>query len=497
MHNFDIKINLNNIYDKLFLQRFKFIIALLSYLLVYGFEVTHFTLSIDEEFFDNFRQTVSLGRWGHALLRLYLLPEPYVPFFSAILCLIILSFSAVISSSYLKLSKVASYSFIIMLVALPQLAYQIQFENQVDTIALAILFSSISPHVFSSRLKFKRTAFVLLSIFSLSIYQSIFFYGFSLFLASLILKSIRNEIRFREIFIQIFSYILLIVIAIVINAIIAKYISLITDIPQSSYLSAMIGWGKSSFLQTLSLSFLYIKEYVTFNTFYGLNSFSWTSFLLGVMSLKLLIQKHKKALLIISLSIFLFISSFSLIIVFGAWVAPRAMIQLPLIFAALFVIVCEVFNVKRLACFLSLVFLCVGASSSNRLFYSDYMARESDKQMARQIISQIYTQIPDFNINKTPVFFYGAYSPDNEWKIKKSDVFGASFFEWDGGNNIRIHGFFNINNIANFIMVDSAQKKALINAARNIPTWPNRESVQFIDGAVLVKIGNELSSVNL
>ena len=45
-----------------------FIAALISYCFVYGFELTHFTLSIDEEFRNNFLQTLMLGRWGHAFL---------------------------------------------------------------------------------------------------------------------------------------------------------------------------------------------------------------------------------------------------------------------------------------------------------------------------------------------------------------------------------------------------------------------------------------------
>ncbi|MFT8642246.1 MAG: glucosyltransferase domain-containing protein, partial [Acetobacter orientalis] len=132
-----------------------FIASVLSYFFVYGFEITHFTLSIDEEFLNNFTHTVSLGRWGHALLKKYLLPEPYIPFFSITFCLLTLSISATLSTYYLRLNRLLSYVFVIMMAALPQMAYQIEFENQVDTIAISFLLSTLSNIVFEHRSRFR------------------------------------------------------------------------------------------------------------------------------------------------------------------------------------------------------------------------------------------------------------------------------------------------------------------------------------------------------
>ncbi|RYZ11630.1 MAG: hypothetical protein EOO24_05810 [Comamonadaceae bacterium] len=96
--------------DPVFLRKLGicFLIALASYAFVHGFELTHFTLSIDEEPLDNFGQTLSAGRWGHALLKRHLLPEPYLPFLTMALSLILLSMAAALSAVHLRLDTLRS-----------------------------------------------------------------------------------------------------------------------------------------------------------------------------------------------------------------------------------------------------------------------------------------------------------------------------------------------------------------------------------------------------
>ncbi|HEI3734961.1 TPA: glucosyltransferase domain-containing protein, partial [Escherichia coli] len=138
------QIDFNGICNKVMEYKSCFIAAFLCYCVVYGFELTHFTLSIDEEFGDNFFQTIMLGRWGHGLLKHYILPEPYVPFFTTIISIAFLSIAAGLSAMYLKLGRTHSLAFVIMLASLPQLAYQLEFANQSDTIGVALIFSAAS-----------------------------------------------------------------------------------------------------------------------------------------------------------------------------------------------------------------------------------------------------------------------------------------------------------------------------------------------------------------
>ncbi|WP_146001302.1 hypothetical protein [Pantoea endophytica] len=77
------------------------LVSLTSYVIMYGFELTHFTFSVDEDFYDNFYHTIELGRWGHAFLREFLLPEPYVAFFTMAISLIIVSIATSLAAIYL------------------------------------------------------------------------------------------------------------------------------------------------------------------------------------------------------------------------------------------------------------------------------------------------------------------------------------------------------------------------------------------------------------
>ena len=67
---------------------FSFLSALIIYIFIFGFELTHFSLSIDEEFNNNILHTVAIGRWVHALYKASIYPEPYKPFYTEILTFI-------------------------------------------------------------------------------------------------------------------------------------------------------------------------------------------------------------------------------------------------------------------------------------------------------------------------------------------------------------------------------------------------------------------------
>jgi len=477
-----------------------FFIALFSYVLVYGFELTHFTLSIDEEFFDNFTQTMMLGRWGHALIRHYLLPEPFVPFFTTALCLIFLSFAAVLSALYLKLNKYQSAAYIVMLAALPQLAYQIQFSNQSDTVALSILFSTLSLFTLDAHRLKGYVQFIVLTIASLSIYQSVFLFAASLLCVRFTILAIRKETELFQLVKKTAIYIGLTLVALILNSLLSKLCAYYYNVPTSSYLTSMIGWGKLSPGEIIFTVGSYIYNCFTFNAPFGMNALPFTLFWMMAICL-LALRKRSQFFLILTLCIVTIASCFIMNVILGAWLPPRTMIQAPVIFAGLFaaVLVSTGFILDRHKIFISCIpaiFLISGAISSNKLFYSDYMAREADAHFSLQIIDTIYSKYPDFDIKTTPVFFYGSYTPANAWRLAGADAFGASFFEWDGGNNSRIYAWLKSANIADFVHPDAEEVARASKFGNELPAWPNRGSVFLHDGVMIVKIGPQLSPYN-
>lgn len=471
-----------------------FLSALFSYIFVYGFELTHFTLSIDEEDVNNFDQTIRFGRWGHAFLKDLVFPEPYTPYYSLALGIFFLSMSSFLASKFLKLELWLAIPFVIMISALPQMAYQLEFSNQAETISLAILVSVCSLFFINSLSLSRAFLFVLLNILSLSIYQSVFLYSASLFLISLTLLAMKGEVNFRECLVKISIYSILASLAILINSTLAKAVANHYGFEVSN-LSQMVGWGRQAPGEVIITIILFMKSFFNGTAKYGLNSFAFT-LVPVIVIFGYAIKNNRNAILVTSLSIVSILSAFLLCFALGSVMAPRTLIQMPVIFAGLFSCMAYAIKINKVSLIISLFFLCVGTCASSKLFYSDYMARESDKILATQVIQTVYNKYPDFDVDNTPVFFYGSFTPINNFKLQNSDIFGASFFSWDGGNNKRMYRYLSAANIANLKKPNSSQVDMARDSGSSMPSWPNRGSVSMVDGVVIVKLSNQLSPYN-
>lgn len=472
-----------------------FSVALLAYLVVYGFEITHFSLSIDEEPRNNFAQTLSAGRWGHALLREYLLPEPYVPFFTTVFSVVTLSISGSLSAIFLRLGRSVSVPYLIMLAALPQLSYQLEFSNQADTVAISMFFSVASLFMLRNISILKSIFFVILTVCSLSVYQSIFLYSASIICVWMAIRCTKKEINFISSLKIIILFILLTALSLIINSFLAKNVAGYFGVMQSDYLSSMIGWGKRGNGEVLSSLWRFIRDYLTFKAAYGLNAFPFCIIWL-VGSIVLAFKNKYNVVLTLFYCLAALLSAFLLNIAIGSSMPPRAMTQIPVVFAGLFAIFLTMLQKKHIGLIISVLFLINGSAASNSLFYSDYMARVSDRAFSERLIARIYSEIPSFNVEDNPVFFYGSYSPKNNWKIPTADVFGSSFFEWDGGNNRRMYQYLETANIIQFKIPNPAQVSKAIDDAKDMPEWPAANSVQLKDGVVIVKLSNKLSPYN-
>lgn len=471
-----------------------FFIALVSYLFAYGFELTHFTLSIDEEYLDNFAGTVSFGRWGHALLREYILPEPYIPFFTTAISIVSLSLCATLSARLIGLQGVPAICFAMLIVGIPQVAYQMSFSNQSDTVSIAFLFSAIAVYFTRNLSKLGFVSLSVILVIPASIYQSVLFYAVSLLLLSLLFNVIYKDYSFRDVAYRLLFMFFALVVAVIINSIMARFIQSFYGIASSDYLTNMITWGKKDTEYLVIQLYRMVIRSLTFNNYTGLNGFSLS--ILSCVLLAIYTLKCKSKPIIAFLVVGSLISPFFLPFLTGTELSPRTSTQLPLIFAGLSAIVITLSGVTLLPLALSVIVLICGASVSNRLFYSDYMARKSDVMNAERMMTIAHLKFPEFDYKRNPVFFYGAFTPVNNWNIDKTNVFGASFFDWDGGNNRRIYAFFSVTNIANMRKPDNDQKNKSIAYAKDKPAWPSSEAVMMNDGVLIIKLGDKLNRYN-
>lgn len=470
-----------------------FIVSILACLLVYGFEITHFTLSIDEEFKNNINHTVSMGRWGHAFLKAFIFPEPFIPFFTTIISLVILSLSSAMISSTLQLKLSSAIVFSILYIGLPQFAYQLQFTNQSDTLAISILLSTSSIYLIS-RKKDRLRSFVIPIILicsSISIYQSIIFFPITLFIAHIILDLVRNGRR-KTLLPDSLKFSCIMLLSAVLYSFITRFIQWIYGSKSDSYFFNMIGWLNSDITTAAKNTFRVIFSYLSFDAPYGINTFSLVTPL--IIAILFSIVRSKNKLDLMALFVLFVLSGFAMNIIIGGFLPARAMTSLPLIFAFVGMFFCEVIKSKTIKILLPLLVLYYGSIASNALFYADYISFNRDYRISSNIIYDIEKQEGISLLKPTKIYFFGGLEMPPIDKPKNSDMFGSSFLNWDGGNSARIAAFMNTNEIANIAPVKYDSVISHKNKIYEAPTWPLDGSIMKFDDIIVVKLGNNPGS---
>ena len=65
---------------------------------------------------------------------------------------------------------------------------------------------------------------------------------------------------------------------------------------------------------------------------------------------------------------------------------------------------------------------------------------------------------------------------------------GASFFEWDDGNPLRMVRYMNLVGYPQYVPVAIDQRPRFASVYQEMPIWPMEGSVKLLDGVVLVKL---------
>ncbi|MEB7537151.1 glucosyltransferase domain-containing protein [Pantoea anthophila] len=464
-----------------------FISSLSVLFIVYFFELTHFTLSIDEEFSNNIAHTISMGRWGHALLKSTIFPEPFIPFYTEILSLVILALSCSVISKTLGLNTQQSVFFSILYSALPQFAYQLEFSNQSDTLATAVLLSSVSTYLTLRKKGFLLSIItpVIALTFSVSIYQSIIFLPVSI-IASYICYAIANnksDLTFKNI---VFKPVIVMIVAAAAYSLLTKIIQWHFGKSSESYFLNMIGWIHQPANETIKSIVAFIIDYFSFNAPYGLSIYTFSLLFLVVMFVSPI--KNRFVFLLSAAAVIL--SPFLMNVIIGGFLPPRAMNCLAISFAASGVILFTLYAEKKILWAVPVIVLLYGTASSSKLFYTDYLSYNQDYNVSSFIANDIYKYVGTPPDRPVRIYFYGALNVDSVDKPANHDMFGSSFLNWDAGNSARISAFMNATAIAKIIPASFDEIKPEIEKINSAPLWPAKDSVFKINNVVVVKLGS-------
>ncbi|WIX33799.1 glucosyltransferase domain-containing protein [Salinicola sp. JS01] len=476
-------------------------------LLVYGYPLTHFSLPIDGEFADNFAQTIAFGRWGHSLLRAWLLPEPFTPFFTLLVALLALSLAATLGARLLRLSGAGALLFTTLLVGFPQLAYQFEFINQADTLAIGYLLGIASVWLFVNALALRgapRWGGLLLAtgcyVYAIGIYQSLVVIPPLMLLGRLAFieagtdasgDDARPRIAPRQGLAQLAGFALLSLVALALYVAITRWTQAHFAIAGSSYLAGFVnlGLGPWAYLHAVTAQ---LAQGLGGRQNFGLASFALASaaaaLLLATALLRWRTLGAGRSAYRWLLTLGMLLLPFVFCLTSRYALPPRIFVATSLSLALLVTLALYRRDPRWLLGLAALLLLIHGARVS-QLFASDAAVRQADVLMANRIATALYLQYPDFDPARTPVYFHGGIANDSVHKLPRSDVFGSSFFAWDGGNNIRLRLFFRYYGIGDWRNADRDETRRALHQVEAMPIWPNPGAIQRHDGVMIVKLG--------
>lgn len=473
-------------------------IVLASILCLYGYELFCFTLSIDEELYsfspDTWRGWISQGRWGMALINAILPPISAIPFVSTLIFGCGLALSALNFATLLKLDCEKSVFFCLLFIAFPTWPHVAEFNTLSFGVGIGLVAMSMGMRLALEDSLLSFVLSILLLSFSMAVYQAFSIFIVIVFLFVSLLGYVADTISGSKWkFIR--KSILIIVLATFTTMLVQGAVYAFFDIAANGYIGQFVRVQDYITAFRASLVIVIAKSVRLFigkdQIYLGWGMLITSLPLFGVFIYltKIFRVDLKNALSDLMLLVLILCAAVLPIFISVAAIPARGLIYIPFIAAAFGSIAVSTAS-SRMTQVLTRgwLFAAVLASIyiSNQLFYWDYLARVQDQQTALSI-SQRLDNLRK-NDGAIPFTVIGALQP--QLPVKKIEVFGASFFEWDGGNINRINAYMKIIGIRNIapVAIGSVSVEQL-EKAEKMPIWPSTDSVGWVDNVVFVKLG--------
>lgn len=512
--SYNSQINYSSIIQEYFKKNKEIIIySLLIAIFSYGYELFNFSLSIDEEV-DSFQIASSntiylvVGRWGLFYLNQLINPQSVIPYLPTLIALICIAFSSVLFISSEKGNLTSKLIFSIIFISHPIHSYYLAFNTSgmYYTIGMvAILFGYLAFKELIKDEKFVLKYFsisILMLVFALSIYQALL--SFFIVLIIFYLFNLYSEInentnlKFKKTFVY---FLLVSGISLFIYKffdILLRYLILGKNyIYKTEYLDTFIGWGKQSFFEIFNVLINLTKGYfLDLDSNIGIIGVSSKFVILLIPFIiffifKFKISALKKILLTLILTSFI-LAPFTIMYINGAPLPTRALMSFPFMIAILWWY--AYINVKPILKKIMIILVCFilinNTYINTRLFYASYTSWQADRDIANRIIERIYNLNPPIKQGKISVSFFGNYKQEQNVLFLKSDVHGASFFNWGEESNFRIKSFYKTIGINELEIIRHSKLSQYTNKIKLLPCWPEKGSVALFNDVVIVKLSN-------
>ncbi len=502
-------LNLSNIDDAVFVK----LLVLFSLgvaLFIYGYEITNFSLSADEEFYafgsEGWLLWISQGRWAMGVLT-YLLPEmSRLPFLPTLLFAVGLGLSAVIFSMVFTRRRESAIVFIGIFVTSPIWLHIGEFNTLSWGFSLGLLATSFAAKFINAGgTKNAIIAGICIS-FALAVYQALFI----MYLVVVLLIGIKKEwgmaanqnSNFFDRNKSLFSDIVIsLTIAVVVYFLLHQFFIYLSD-SNLTYLNRYVNLTEYTDERSKAAVIRVINEAKGFllgtdPTFLGVGTASLLLVWLG--ALVVLKKQFNRNVAIVTkiyvllLSIGVLLLTILLIIISAGYIPTRALISFPLLYAVLAAMAFQYKKGQRILWIIFFIALFINSYIANSLFYADHLARQRDLVMATRMIDRIEEVGRDAFGETIPIAIIGQWQHELGGPAHRVELFGGSFFELNGGNIHRIAAYLRYLGSQRLFKVRITKVRDELDQIKLHPSWPAKESVFLTEHAVIIKLDDELS----
>lgn len=459
-----------------------FLILFSFSIVVYGFYIFNSTLNIDGEFVDNFHQTIELGRWFHAILRKYILPEPFMVIFTPLIAVFVLTLSSVIICRVFRLKGIDAYIASMLFISFPQFSYQLEFLNQADTFTIAILACSLSAYFVIYRGWCAFVVSCLLLVSAIGIYQTAISYFWVVCFGYIYIRFCfyDNKAGLLKIVSKVFFSTL---ISACLYTIVSLWCKNYYGIRSGNYVNNYIYIGSG-----YDYAFSVLKGWFKF--ILGLKytgEIGYAIIFIGMISLAFKKGLGNKYKIIVGGGVIASIPAF-LMLISGGGIPARVFVGSSAALFVIFVALSKIYTgnfFKMIVCgiiILNSVFV-------NYLFFKDYAVRKNDLKDAYLWIN--YMSEHHIACDADSVMYIHGASHKNNLLGVRADTFGQSFFSWDNGNYFRMVAFLRYYNLCYAETAGENEVKMVMPYVKNMPNWPQNGSINKFGNIIVIKLSDE------
>ena len=482
------------------------ILIVIFTIMTYGIKIFNYSISIDTEKLINeynwqLDTWASFGRFGLVFTKKLFGLNPfnaYISCFMMVVAMIVfgITWSYVINYFSFEKSKksIITAVFPIIFITAPLFTEQFNFILQSFEVAFAIILCSIAVFCISKwTINSKNNIYLIISlvcmVWGFGTYQSIVLLHISGVLACYILIYIakkKGNVKLDKNYfgLAVLKYSGTFILGYISFSIVNKIVQ--SFYGTSNYVDNMIKWGTEPAIESVKNILRYVRYGLFGDGLFYSKLFLVCIVFLAIYAILNMFTKNKDKFLFLS-AVGVFIASpFLLSVYIGNGLIPRMQFNYQFVIAFILYLSVWIFKDKKVKSIIMISILCIAMNQSYtvvKLFTSEQLKYEDDVKLA----SKIADRIESLELGETPeypVVLVGSHTSNIPNKVV-GEFIGRSWFEF-GGNSLRAIGFMNTLGY-NYIEPTQEQISEGYEIAKNMDSWPNKNSVKFEDGLIIVK----------